>query len=154
MNQMPELASLEAEDVLTSIQRLLDWKENKSLEIKQGLQEEVRRLTTERDTADNKCHRLEQRVQILDKQSYTLEFKVKELEESARNTKRTSLNDIRGQAANKAGAENQLKKSQMELKKAEKTIERLQEQLDKAYGKHKRPSALNQPKSENRMSES
>ncbi len=82
---------------------------------------------TERDTSDNKCERLEQRVLLLDKQNYTLEFKVKELEESARNTKRTSLNDIRSQAANKVGADSQLKKSQMELKKAEKTIERLQE---------------------------
>ncbi len=30
MNQMPDLASLEADDVLMSIQSLLDWKENKS----------------------------------------------------------------------------------------------------------------------------
>ena len=49
------------------MQALLGWKETKSVEIRQGYQEKLRKITMDRDAADKKSERLEQKVQEMDK---------------------------------------------------------------------------------------
>jgi len=79
----------------------------------------------ERDNFESKCERLEQRVIEMDKSNYSLELKARELEDSARTNQRTSLNAIKGQAAGKILTDTQTKRTQLDLKRAEKQIETL-----------------------------
>ena len=53
-----DLKSSKLDDIkkrIRGFQELLAWKEIKSVEIRQGYHEKLRKVTTERDTAERKC---------------------------------------------------------------------------------------------------
>ena len=108
---MPNLGDMKSTDKkeikkrLRAIEALLNWKETTAREMREGYMEKLRKVTTERDMQEKKTQRLEKRIMDLDKEKSTLEYKVKELETEARTTQRSSLNQIRGQAAGKANTE-------------------------------------------------
>jgi len=79
-----------------AIRALLEFKETKSVEIRQSFSEKLRKLTVERDNFERKCQRLEKQVSDMDKQKYSLELKAKEMEDSARKVKHSQLGDQRG----------------------------------------------------------
>lgn len=78
MNQMPQIGNLWSTDKqeirqhVRAIQALLSWKETKSVELRQGYQEKLRRVTGERESFEAKCQKLEQKVKELDKQAANL----------------------------------------------------------------------------------
>ena len=134
MPTMGDLESIETKDVklrLRTIQALLNWKESTSQEIRQGFNEKLRKVTQERDTLERKCLSLEEQMTDMDKQKYQLELRAKEIEENARQMKLS-------QAVHRFDTQGQLKnqqhKSQIELWKAEKSIERLQDNIEKTNG--------------------
>ena len=129
MPTMGDLESIETKDVklrLRTIQALLNWKESTSQEIRQGFNEKLRKVTQERDTLERKCLSLEEQMTDMDKQKYQLELRAKEIEENARQMKLS-------QAVHRQ-LKNQQHKSQIELWKAEKSIEHLQDNIEKTNG--------------------
>lgn len=73
MNQMPQVGNLWSTDKqeirqrVRAIDALLAWKETKSVELRQGYQEKLRRVTQERENFEAKCEKLESKVTELDK---------------------------------------------------------------------------------------
>ena len=86
MNQMPVLGDLQASDAknvkqrVRAIKELLDWKESKTTEMRQGFQEKIRKANQDRDIQEKKVDKLERRIVEMDKKNAALELKNKELE--------------------------------------------------------------------------
>ena len=104
LNQMPQIGDLRARKQskaeikknIQAFQALLSWKESQGIEMRQGYQEKLRKITYERDNIENKCQKLEERVIALDKKKYQLELKAREMEDKTKIEARTSLKQIRG----------------------------------------------------------
>ena len=96
LNQMPVIGDLKSAKLIDiryrirAFNSLLTWKETKSVEIRQGFIEKLRKVTSERDVAERKCQRLEERLQNMDKQKYSLELRNKEMQDSAKKVSRQS----------------------------------------------------------------
>lgn len=140
MNQMPavgDLKSVNKKDVkqrVRAIQSLLEWKETKSVEIRQSYNEKIRKITAERDTYEKRCQQMNQRMIELDKQKAALEYKVRAAELSKpRTLGRSSITESRTASVGKSGVDLQLKKTQVDLRKAQMEVENLNTQLDKAH---------------------
>ena len=73
LNQMPAIGDLKSAKLIDiryrirAFHSLLTWKETKSVEIRQGFHEKLRKVTNERDIAEKKCQRLEERLLNMDK---------------------------------------------------------------------------------------
>ena len=88
------------------------------------------------DIKDNKYAQLQRQIQQKDKQQYLQELKAKETVDKAKAMQIAALKDGQNIAGAKGSVEQKLQKSQMELKRAQMHIEKLQEQLRAALGKH------------------
>ena len=68
MNQMPPMGDLRKADAREirksthAFQALISWKESKSIEIRQGYAEKLRKMTAERDSLESKCLNLERKL--------------------------------------------------------------------------------------------
>ena len=72
----------------------------------------------------------------MDKKKYSIELRAKELEDSEKKRQKQSMDSARGQALGRSAIDSNMKKLQRENALKEKEINRLQDQLDKAYGRH------------------
>ena len=75
----------------------------------------------------------------LDQSKYQAELKAKQTLDQVRRVEEAASKSGQFAAGSKGGVETKLQKSQMDLKKATLQIEKLQEQLRLALGKHNKP---------------
>jgi len=144
-----DLKSNDKKDIkqrVRAIQALLVWKETKSVEIRQTYQEKIRKITAERDSFEKKCQELE-------KQS-KLGLSLGMDNGKPRMIGRSSISDTRGSSAGKTIAESHLKKSQADLRRAEAEIQKLNDQLDKAYLNLNKTKVVDRPKGRKNMGSS
>ena len=125
------------------IQNLLKMKE-KNFALKDQFQDKIRRLEMDKEIQEKKVAKLQKEMLDLDREKYKVELKAKETIDEMKRSQRSSMNDVKGRVSAQSSMENKIVKSQMDLKKANKEIERLQEQLRYALGKQKNYSASKQ----------
>ena len=79
----------------------------------------------DKEIQEKKVAKLQKEMLDLDREKYKVELKAKETIDEMKRSQRSSMNDVKGRVSVQSSMENKIVKSQMDLKKANKEIERL-----------------------------
>ena len=101
----------------------------------------MRRLEMDKEIQEKKVAKLQKDLLNLDRQKYQAELKAQESVTSMRQMQKQSSTGVKEMIGLQSSTENKLLKAELELKKANAQIEKLQDQLRHSLGRH--PSAQN-----------
>lgn len=103
----------------------------------------MRRIEMDRDIQEKKVVKLQKDLLDMDRKKYQAELKAKEMTDSIKKSQRSSMMDAKTLLTQQSSMEQKLLKSELEQRKKDAQIQKLQEQIRYNLSRHPQGAASN-----------